>query len=240
MSPRVPGSDLARTTALRLLQWYPRPWRARYEHEMQALIEDMPVGWGQVANLAGAAMREWLSPRAFGWPARSAAGRLQRARLYKFIAFAFFLDGIARIIAARLVNAQFVFSDELQRNISLIFLFLPLIRVAWCLLFHMRRVQHSRLGAFADRHVWVKQISDWEIVAWTVWYLPPMVVRHALPIPDHYGAFMRAVQPFEQLYMVWLSTFVLWQVSARTARIRKVHTAFLNRRKVWPPKVAPL
>ena len=234
------GSDRARRTAIRLLRWYPRPWRVRYEREMQALLEDMPVGWTQVANLAGTAAREWMSPRAIGWPSRSAAGRLQRVRLYKFIAFAFLVDGIARIIAAQIVNAQFVVSDELQRNISLVFLFLPFARVAWCLLFLLKRVQRSRLGALADRHLWIKHLSDWEVVAWTVWYLPPMVMRHALPIPAHYGDFLRTMKPFENAYLVWLSTYVLWQVSARTSRIRKVHTAFLNRRKVWPPKVAPL
>ena len=240
MSPRANGSDRARRTATRLLAWYPRPWRARYQHEMQALVDDMPVGWGQVANLAGAAAREWISPRAVGWPSRSAAGRLQRVRLYKFIAFAFLIDGIARIIAGRLVSAEFVFSDDLQRNISLLFLFLPLVRVSWCLLFHLKRIRRSRLGELAERHPWIRYISDWEVLAWTVWYLPAMVVRHAIPIPAHYNDFMRAMKPFENLYMVWLSTFMLWQVSARTGRIRKVHTAFLNRRKVWPPKVAPL
>jgi hypothetical protein len=39
---------------------------------------------------------EWLSPRALGWPARSATGRVQVARYLMFAVFAYSLDGVAR------------------------------------------------------------------------------------------------------------------------------------------------
>src|SRR5580765_5730415 len=116
------GSDRAKRAAIGLLRWYPRPWRVRYQHEMQALLEDMPVGWGQVANLAAAAVREWLSPRALGWPARSAAGRLHMSRWLIFMSCAYALDQVARIIAARLVAAGFTVTDTVDTvRIALLF-----------------------------------------------------------------------------------------------------------------------
>jgi hypothetical protein len=42
----------------------------RYEREMRALLEDIPVTWRQVASLAAAICR-WLR-RALGWPAITA------------------------------------------------------------------------------------------------------------------------------------------------------------------------
>src|SRR6187397_2940958 len=96
------GSDRARRTAIRLLRWYPRRWRVRYEREMRVLLEDMPVGWKQVGNLAITGVREWLSPRALGWPARSAAGRLFWIRLLKLLVYAYSLDAIARVAGVRL------------------------------------------------------------------------------------------------------------------------------------------
>src|SRR3954467_15761315 len=108
------GSDRARRVAIGLLGWYPRPWRVRYAREMQALLEDMPVGWTQVANVAGTAMREWASPRALGWPARSAAGRLQRVRTLTFLIYAYAIYGVARIADARMVGAHFTMPDALR------------------------------------------------------------------------------------------------------------------------------
>ena len=42
--------------------------------------------WEQAGDLAVGAVREWFSPRALGWPARSAAGLVQVARGLKFAA----------------------------------------------------------------------------------------------------------------------------------------------------------
>ena len=56
----ITGSDRARRAAIRLLSWYPRPWQMRYEREMRALIEEMPVGWKHVGNLAITGVREWI------------------------------------------------------------------------------------------------------------------------------------------------------------------------------------
>ena len=108
------GSDRARRTAIRLLHWYPRPWRMRYEREMRALVEDMPVGWTQVGNLAITGVREWMSPRALGWPARSAAGRLWGIRLLKLLACAYALDAIARVVGLKLRSAGVEFTEVWQ------------------------------------------------------------------------------------------------------------------------------
>src|SRR6188474_3591315 len=89
------GSIHARRVARRLLRWYPKPWRARYGIEMRELVDEMPVRWRQVGDLAIGAAREWLSPRAFGWPARSAAGQIQVVRGFKFACWALVVEAIA-------------------------------------------------------------------------------------------------------------------------------------------------
>jgi hypothetical protein len=235
MSPRATGSDRARRTAIRLLRWYPRPWRKRYEREMRVLLEDMPVGWMQVGNLAATAAREWMSPRALGWPARSAAGRLQTARMITFVTYAFVIDGIARIVAARMVAGHFTISDTVE-TIIVWFQFVPLVRIAVAIACMLKRVRRSRLAATIDRHPWLQYLSDWEVVAWLTLYFPMLVLRHAEPIPRYYTDTMRALKPFENVYLVWLSTYVLMQRNAVTVRIRKIQTAFINRPKVWPPR----
>ena len=89
------GSDRTRRIGQRLLRWYPKPWRARYGAEMRELIDEMPVRWRQVGDLAIGAAREWMSPRAFGWPARSAVGRIQAARGWRFVLAALAIEAIA-------------------------------------------------------------------------------------------------------------------------------------------------
>ena len=92
--------DAARRVANRIIRLYPRPWRRRYGAEMQAILDEIPIRWSQVADLARGAVREWLSPRAFGWPARSAAGRIQFARGLKYFTVAYAIDGLGRVLAA--------------------------------------------------------------------------------------------------------------------------------------------
>ena len=91
-----PRRGLPRRVALRLLRCCPRPWRGRYLREMQALLEEMPVGWAQTANVAAGAVREWLSPRALGWPARTAAGRVMTARGWMYLTGVLAVDGLSR------------------------------------------------------------------------------------------------------------------------------------------------
>jgi len=46
-----------------VVRLYPRVWRARYETELLALLDDSPAGWKTVGNLAGSCLAEWT--RAF-------------------------------------------------------------------------------------------------------------------------------------------------------------------------------
>jgi hypothetical protein len=148
-----------------------------------------------------------------------------------FIGFAFLLDGVARIIAAKLLNAHFTVTDEIENTISMMMI-PPLVRVAMALVFgHLAAARR-----FGNRHPWLKQLSDWEVVAWTMWYLPLMVMRHVLPIPSYYGSTMRMLKPYENLYLVWLFTYVLLQRAERTIRLGKLHTAVMFGRKVSPPR----
>ena len=222
------GSDRARRAAVRLLRWYPRPWRARYQNEMQALLEDIPVGWAHVANLAGAAIREWLSLRALGWPARSAAGRVRMARALTFGAFAYALDGVSRVIAARLLAAGVVLTPDMQNEFALL-LFVPLTRVTIAGACRLKIVQRSRFGDFVNRHSWIKYTSDLEILVWTAMYLPSLVLHHALPIPDYLTGMMRTISPYMDFYLVWIWTNLLVSASRRTARLSKIELSSLRR-----------
>jgi len=229
------GSDRARRAAIRLLRWYPRPWRMRYEREMLALLDDIPVGWRQVGNIAGTAVREWLSPRALGWPARSAAGRLQTVRTLTFLIYAFTLDGIARIVAARLIAADFTISDALDTWIASL-MFAPTVRVLTASVFKMKRVQRSRWAGTINRHRWLQFLSDWEVVAWLLLFMPFMVLRHAEPRPSYATDTMWALRPYMDIYLVWMFTNLLVQRTSLYVRIRRVQFAFMNRPKVWPAR----
>lgn len=221
------GSDRARQLAIRVLHWYPRPWRARYLQEMQALIEDMPVGWPQVANLAATAAREWLSPRALGWPSRSAAGRVQVARWLTFAAFAYALDGIARIMAWKLLAAGVTIPDGLNDDLAL-FMFVPLVRVFAAGACRLKAMQRTRFAGVIKRHDWLRYVNDWEVVVWLILWLPSLVVRHAMPIPSYYNSTMIFLKPFMDVYQVWVWPYLLLMNSSRTARLRRVQSSFLK------------
>jgi hypothetical protein len=220
-------SDRARRTAIRLLQWYPRPWRIRYEREMRALLEEMPVSWGQVVNLAGTAAREWMSPRALGWPARTAAGRVLGARLCAFLAIAYTLDIVARVMASQTAVAQFAASDAAD-SIGAYVLLALLLRVLSAGFLRLKRVRKSPLGAFAGRHPRLRHLSDWEVVVWLVALLPNMIVRHAVT-PDYYSETMRTLMPYFNIYLVYMWTDLLVSSTAKRARLWKVQLASVRR-----------
>src|SRR6187397_448920 len=159
----IADSDRARWTAIRLLRWYPRPWRMRYEREMLALLEEIPVGWRQVGNIAATAMREWMSPRALGWPARSAAGRIQMARLCSFLIYAYAIDGVARVIGARMISGHVAISDEFD-TWATVLMAVPLLRVVQAGVLKLKRVQRSRWAGPIQRHPWLQSLSSWEVL----------------------------------------------------------------------------
>ena len=224
----VTGSDRARRAAIRLLRWYPRPWRMRYEREMRALLDDIPGGWRQVGNIAGTAVREWLSPRALGWPARSAAGRIRMVRLLTFMACAFTLDAVARLVAARLIAADFTISDSVQTTIAW-FLVGPLLRFISSSALQGKRVQRSRWAAAMSRHHWLNYLSDWEVAAWLLLLFPWMVVRQGWPSDSPYTGLMRELQPYEHIWLIWLWTYALVGRSSKTARLWKIELRTLPR-----------
>jgi hypothetical protein len=56
--PRAPGQG-PRKIARRIVRLYPRAWRARYEDEMLALVEQSAPRWRDVGDLARGSAREW-------------------------------------------------------------------------------------------------------------------------------------------------------------------------------------
>jgi len=222
------GSERARRTAIRLLGRYPRPWRARYQREMQALLEEMPVGWRQVANLAATCASEWLSPRALGWPARSATGRVQVARYLMFAVFAYSLDGVARVVASRLLAAGVSVRAGLLDDLAWL-LFAILLRVLGAAACRTRFAQRTVLAGPINRYSWLRYLSDWEVVLWLVMAFPSETVRHMLPPPPYYNSTMVFLEPFMDLYNVWMWCFLLLMNSRRTTRIRRIYRASMRR-----------
>ena len=49
-----------------LIYLYPRHWRHRYGEEFARLLDDMPLSTGVIANVLGAATREWVLRTAVG------------------------------------------------------------------------------------------------------------------------------------------------------------------------------
>lgn len=223
------GSPRARRAAVALLRWYPRPWRARYQREMQALLEEMPVGWRQVANLIATGVREWLSPRAFGWPARSAAGRILTRRNLSFAAFAYALDGVARITAAQLLAAGVTVREELEDDLAWVMSAL-LVRISLAWLCRRKVAMRSPFAAVIDRHVWLRHLSDWEVRLWLVAAVPGWIVKHALPTPVWMTSTLAALEPYMDVYFVWMWTSLLLMNSLRTARIRHVWLKSMKRK----------
>lgn len=212
----------ARRAAIRLLHWYPRPWRARYQREMQALLEEMPVGWRQAGNLAAAGVREWLSPRAFGWPARVAAGRILARRNLMFAAYAYLLDGIARITAAQVTAAGVTVRASLEDDLAWL-LGAMLIRVVVAGTCRTRIITRSRFSGLVDRHEWLRYIGDWEIALWLVVMIPGQVVQYVLPAPAWMGRTSVALEPYMEVYKVWMWTYLLVMNSRRSIRLRKIY-----------------
>jgi hypothetical protein len=232
MRPRNP---LSKRVALRLLRCYPRPWRARYLAEMQALLEEMPVGWKQTANVAGTAVREWLSPRALGWPARTAARRIVTARGWMFLAGALLLDGIARLIATELRRAGVTDEHPLRYAVYALTI-LTMIRVFSVPTFRSQASRTRRwLGAV---RIWRRPLTLWQLWFCAVLMLPFQVQRY-LGDPDEYALreFFSSVGPLINLFLVWGFANHLRLVSLHTRRLQRIAA---SRQKSWrPPWIDP-
>lgn len=196
------GSDRARRAAIRVLRFYPIRWRARYEREMKALLEDMTVGWTHVANLAATGVRQWFSPRAFGWPSPSSAERIQTLRFWTFLCLAFALSQVSRLIGSQLHAAQVGIPGPVDLSVML-FAYLPFIRLAM---------------AFLGSRRWPGYLSDREIVVWFALSLPAQIVRYA-GIDSDRPALVLVAEVLSALF--W--TYVFLQASDRRRRLRRVY-----------------
>jgi hypothetical protein len=218
------GSNRARRSAIRLLGWYPRPWRMRYEREMRALLEDIPVTWKQVGNIAGTAIREWLSPRAFGWPARSAAGRLFWIRMLTFLAWGYAADGVSRILASRL-PADTSIEDPMgfaAVMLTLAFTFRVLGEGAV-------RMSKRPWALRARGRGWSLSLRDWEAALWCVALIPYLAVRHAEGPADYATPTMNAIRPYMVILQVYVWAWMAFMASARTQRLMRIQSSHIKR-----------
>jgi hypothetical protein len=229
MRPR--HRPLAKRVALQLLEWYPRPWRARYSSEMRALLEEMPVGWPQTVNVAATAVREWLSPRALGWPARTAAGRIGTARGWMFLAGAMLVDALARLLATKISGAG-VTDEHPLRYVVYALTLLTMIRMFSVPTFRSEKSRTRQwLGAVRK---WRQPLTLGEIWFCAAMILPFQVLRY-LGDPDEYALreFFSSFGPFINLFLVWSFSNHLRLVSLHTRRLQRVEA---SRQKSWRPK----
>lgn len=219
------GSDRARRTAIRLLRWYPRPWRRRYEREMHALLEDMPVRWRQVANIAATAVREWLSPRAFGWPARSAAGRIQNIRRLTFLTLALAMDAVARAIAWGLKAAGVEVTDNMQIAAAIVMLIFA-IRVCGAGFVRLGKQLWAR--RVRERYTTLLSLSDKEIAVWAALLMPQLIVFHAEAIPSYLSPTMVAPRPYVHLTQLFVWSHIALESSTRFQRLARLQAEYMK------------
>ena len=226
----TPGSDRARSIAIRLLLWYPRPWRQRYLVEMRALLQQMPVRWWQVANLAFVGLREWLSPRSVGWPARSAAGRVMTRRTITFFTCAYAIDGVARVLAWKIRAAGIAISEPVSIGTAMVMLGVVLYFVTN----GIRYDRHVKRFPKAPEIQRPGRLTGWDIALWTCLLFPSLVVRYAEPIPTYLSPAMVKLRPFVDVLQVFVWTFMAHGASARTKRLTRVQSSGLRRAyRVW-------
>lgn len=223
---KASGSSRARSAAVRLLGWYPRPWKRRYLIEVRALLEQMPVRWRQVANLAVMAVREWCSPRALGWPARSAADRVFVMRWLTYLACGYAIDGVARVIAWKIRAEGITISDTVAIAVTV-----PFVAVgARVLLIAIQDGLHEWVNPKMPVSQRRGLVRGWEIALWACLLLPWLVVRHAEPIPSYLSRSMVQIRPFIDVLQifVWASTALM--ASAQTKRLTRVQRSANLRR----------
>ena len=223
---------LAKKVALHLLRWYPRPWRDRYLVEMRALLEEIPVGWAQTANIAAIAAREWLSPRAFGWPARTAAERLVKARAFKFAAVALMMDGVAKLIGSRLRTADAQFVDSLETASAIL---LGVVFVRWLAVLGKTLQGRNLRSRQWLRKVgrWRRPFMTWEIAVGAVALFPLLVHHHATFPQAWMSSFTRAVDPYMHIFQMFMYASFMHRASYRTWRLRRVAE---SRKTSWRPR----
>jgi hypothetical protein len=198
---------------------------------MQALLQQMPVRWWQVANLAFVGVREWLSPRALGWPARSATGRLMTARTFTFIACAYAIDGIARILAWRIRAAGIEISESVSTAVAMCMCGVVIYFVTASIRYdrHVRRFPKApevqRPGRLRGRH----------IALWTCLLFPYLVVRYAEPIPNYLSPAMVKLRPYVDVVQVFVWAFMAIGSSAATKRLMRVQSASIRRNLQYRP-----
>jgi len=201
-----------------VLRRYPQPWRRRYAREMEAVLDQIPVTWGQVLDLAGGAVREWMSPRALGWPARSAAASVQKARRLQFVAVAYALDGLARLAAWKLTATGLTIPDQVE---SIVLAAGGLCTLRFCLaMFSSKRWpgMAQRFGAF----------RPWEVAIFSVVMTLFFAIGHAKPPSSHaptLDAIANAIRP-------WMYSLPVARMSVRSIRLKRIEMSYLKRRRI--------
>ncbi|MEZ5317349.1 MAG: hypothetical protein R2752_08125 [Vicinamibacterales bacterium] len=214
------GSPRARRLAVRVLHGYPRRWRARYGTEMRALLDEMPVTWRQVADLGAGAVREWLSPRVFGWPARSAAGRVQTARALKFFGVAYALDVAIYLLFSRETTPDAGWTAVLDPAATVLMAAFTARMVVGILAWRRR-------PRWLGRQRWLARLGSAEIAFWFVALAVRTAHDRIEPIPDYLRN--PAAHVLFTHVNVFVQAHILFICSSLTRRLNRVAISSVKR-----------
>jgi len=198
---------------------------------MRALLQQMPVRWWQVANLALMGVREWLSPRAVGWPARSAASRVLIRRTITFVTVAYAIDGVARVLAWKIRANGIAISDSVSTAVAMCMCGV----VMYFVVASIRYDRHVKRFPKAPEIQRPGRLLGWHLALWTLLLFPYLVVRHAEPIPAYLSPAMVAFRPYLDVIQVYTWAFVALMSSASTKRLNRVQNAMARRLLRYPP-----
>ena len=166
-----------------------------------------------------------MSPRAVGWPARSAAGRLWKRRFLTFLACAYSLDTVARLIGARVISAGVEITWPIETAATLIVVGLA---TRGCILFALQ-LSKRRWAVRARQRGWSSSIREWEAVLWGLLMSLTWVLFYAQTDLDYLNWTMRQLRPFVHLWHVFVWTFITFVLSARTQRLNRIRESHLTR-----------
>ena len=207
-----------RRVAQHLLRWYPKPWRMRYSVEMRELVDEMPVRWRQVADLAVGAAREWMSPRAFGWPARSAAETIQFVRACKFFLGIVLLDIVARAVTARMADAHVTLPSVLGAAATPLF-------IVFCARAIAADAFEAAPSLRLTRHPWLSRIGHIELSFWlTVMFC--LHIHNLAHVPRTSDPIVRMTFPYAFM-LIWVQA--LFGATVRSRRLNRIVTAHRKR-----------
>jgi hypothetical protein len=190
----------------------------RYGVEMRELIDEMPVYWRQVADLSLGAGREWISPRAFGWPARSAAEAIQFVRACKFFSGVLLLDVLARAVTGRMAEAHVTLPSAVGAAAMALF-------ILFCARAIAAHAFEAASSARLMRHPWLSRIGHVELSFWLM-VMFFLHIHNLTHVPRTSDRIVQLTFPYAFM-LIWVGA--LFGATVRSRRLNRIVTAYRKR-----------